>query len=123
MPENQSQPRTDGYDNPQGGPRIPDRAPEPRGAAANRPSDTEAAHAPEEGPSFRGETGDPRPDPLTAGLHGGSGRDRRLDYGNAPGLDGKGDAVRPPDDVEDRVAAVDAHAATVRPETNPGRDR
>jgi hypothetical protein len=122
MPENQTQPRTAGLDNPQGGPRIPDEAPAPRGNAAARPSDTEAAHAPGEGPSFRGDNGEPRPDPLTHGMHGGGGKDRREDYGNAPGLEGKAQ-VRAPDDIEARVRAAEGHETTVRVEQNPGRDR
>lgn len=80
------------------------------------PSDDVAAHAPEEGRSFRPTgTGDPRPDPLTHGLHGGGDRERRLDYGNAPGLEDKGDALRAPDDVEGRVAAAEAAAARSDP--------
>lgn len=77
--------------------------------AADRPSDTEAAHAPEEGGAVRDprlEAEGPRPDPLTAGMQGGHGRDRKLDYGNAPGTEDVGDAVRPPDDIEARVAAA-----------------
>ncbi len=122
MPENQSQPRTDGLNNPQGSPQPNDAAPEPRGAdPAARPSDADAAGAPEEGRSFRSQqNGASRPDPLTAGMEGGRGRDRKLDYGNVPGIEGKGDAMRAPDDIEGRL---DAAEATVRTEQNPGRDR
>ena len=54
MPENQSQPRTGGLDNPQGGPRVGDQPPPERGDL-NRPSDTEAARAPDEGNTVRGD--------------------------------------------------------------------
>jgi hypothetical protein len=73
--------------------------------ATDTPSDTEAAHAPDGGavrdPRLTAEG--PRPDPLTTGMHGGHGRDRKLDYGNAPGLEDVGDAVRTPDDIEARL--------------------
>ena len=67
------------------------------------------------------DTTQPRPDPLTHGLHGGGGKDRRADYGNAPGVDGK-EQVRAPDDIEDRVGEAEGHAVTVNVEQNPGRD-
>ena len=73
--------------------------------ATDAPSDTEAAHAPDGGaardPRLVAEG--PRPDPLTSGMTGGHGRDRKLDYGNAPGEEDVGDAVRAPDDIEARV--------------------
>ncbi|HYF23514.1 MAG TPA: hypothetical protein VD929_08970 [Caulobacteraceae bacterium] len=54
MPENretQSRPRDRGLDNPQGGPRIRE---EPKELGSwDRPSDTQAAHAPNEGQSVR----------------------------------------------------------------------
>lgn len=93
MPENQTQPRSDGYSDPAGGPRIAEQAPQPRSAdLGQRPSDTEAAHLPDEGvrsvrdPSRqtgKHEVGEDRsfqPDP-DDGPPKGSGRDRRLDYG------------------------------------------
>jgi hypothetical protein len=78
---------------------------------ADRPSDTEAAHAPDGGAARdpRLVAQGPRPDPLTTGMHGGGGRDRKLDYGAAPGEEDVGDAVRAPDDIEARVAAASAH--------------
>ena len=45
------------------------------------------------------------------------GRDRKLDYGNAPGKEDKGDGVRAPDDIEARVAA-----ASVRGESASAED-
>ena len=85
----------------------------------DRPSDTQAAHAPEGGAARdpRLEAEGPRPDPLTTGMHGGHGRDRKLDYGAAPGEEDVGDAVRAPDDIEARV-----EAASVRGETTGGDD-
>ena len=76
--------------------------------ATDAPSDTEAAHATDGGAARdpRLEAEGPRPDPLTAGMRGGHGRDRKLDYGNAPGEENVGDAVRAPDDIEARVAAA-----------------
>lgn len=124
MAENQTQPRDGGYQNPQGGPASADRTPEPRGD--DRPvSDTEAAHAPEEGEALRDpRLGAPRPDPLTEGMQGGGSKDRREDYGGAMGVAGKGDALyEPPADTEDRIRAADARETTVRVEQNPGRDR
>jgi hypothetical protein len=59
MPENQSQPRAEGYDNPHGEPKLSSQPDKP---APARPSDTEAAHAPEEGSSGANGT-----DPGTAG--------------------------------------------------------
>lgn len=71
MPENQTQPRTDGYDNPQGGPKI-GQGPEASEGPTDRPSDTEAAHAPQEGRTFTdAEVKPDRPDT----------KDRRDDYG------------------------------------------
>jgi hypothetical protein len=58
----------------------------------------------------------PRPDPLTDGMHGGHGRDRKLDYGNAPGEEGVGDAVRAPDDIEARLEAASARGETASAE-------
>jgi hypothetical protein len=84
MPENQTQPRTGGQDNPQGSPEIGAEPPEPRGPAEARPSDTEAAHAPQEGRSFDQpqDVSPPRTDP-NAGS--GGGRDPRPDYGHPTG--------------------------------------
>ncbi len=62
--EGQSQPRTGGYDNPQGGPQVGAEAPAERGTW-DRPSDTQAAHALDEGSSVR----DPR---LAADTQGGA---------------------------------------------------
>jgi hypothetical protein len=53
MPENQSQPNISGDTAAAGEPKL---VPQPDGPAPDRPSDTEAAHAPEEGPAVR----DPR---------------------------------------------------------------
>ncbi|HVI31594.1 hypothetical protein [Phenylobacterium sp.] len=56
MPENQSQPNISGNPaNPGGEPRV---IPQPDAPAPDRPSDTEAAHNPEEGGAVR----DPRAD-------------------------------------------------------------
>ena len=48
MPENQSEPRSDGYANPQGEPRIAAEPPERRGDA-DRPSHAQAAAGPDDG--------------------------------------------------------------------------
>ncbi|HEY8573398.1 hypothetical protein [Phenylobacterium sp.] len=50
MPENQSQPNQAGDTAPLGEPRV---IPQPDGAPEARPSDTEAAHNPEEGGAVR----------------------------------------------------------------------
>ena len=50
MPENQSQPNTAGNPAPAGEPRV---IPQPDAPPPDRPSDTEAAHAPEEGNAVR----------------------------------------------------------------------
>lgn len=50
MPENQSQPNLSGDTAPAGEPRV---IPQPDGPVPERPSDTEAAHAPEEGNAVR----------------------------------------------------------------------
>lgn len=85
MPENQSQPRTGGYGNPNGEPKL---SPQPDKPAPDGPSDTEAAHAPEEGSSVR----DPRlpeqhVDQNFGSLEGHPQRDKRGDYG-AQGMKG-----------------------------------
>ena len=56
MPENQSQPNPSGNTAPLGEPRV---IPQPDGAAPDRPSDTEAAHNPEEGGAVRDRNPDP----------------------------------------------------------------
>ncbi|HEX8233600.1 MAG TPA: hypothetical protein VF559_09695 [Caulobacteraceae bacterium] len=56
MPENQTQPNAASYANPSGEPRIREEDPAASGedrSFADRPSDTEAAHAPNEGTSVR----------------------------------------------------------------------
>ena len=74
MPENQSQPRSEALNNPQGSPQP---GAEAHGAEAQaRPSDTEAAHAPQEGADVSGG------DPLTAGMEvPNAQKDRHQDYG------------------------------------------
>ena len=84
MPENQSQPRTSGYQNPQGGPTLGQEAPAERGDL-NRPSDTEAARAPEEGRAVRGseDRGGPQDQLATSGFRqGGLGRDEVVERAN-----------------------------------------
>ncbi|HEX8570024.1 MAG TPA: hypothetical protein VF699_08895 [Caulobacteraceae bacterium] len=72
MPENQSQPRTGGLHNPQGGPQVGDQPPAERGSF-DRSSDTEAAHQPNEGPAIRGDdaAGGPRDQLATNDFQGG----------------------------------------------------
>lgn len=90
MPENQSQPRTGGYGNPGGEPKL---SPQPDKPAPERPSDTEAAHAPEEGRSVSDprlttpEQRDSRADQNFGSLEGHPQRDKRGDYG-AQGMKG-----------------------------------
>lgn len=96
MPENQSQPRTEGLDNPQGGPQVSPQPDEPR--SFDRPSDTEAAHAPEEGGAVR----DPRlqtnearaksADPNHGSLDGHEPRDPRQDTRPSPSGGHRGEA-------------------------------
>lgn len=95
MPENQSQPRTGGHDNPRGEPKL---SPQPDKPTPDRPSDTEAAHAPEEGSSVRDprlttpEQRDSRADPNFGDLEGHPQRDKRGDYG-AQGAKGTEDGT------------------------------
>jgi hypothetical protein len=84
MPENQSQAHTGGDRNPDGGPNLtPQPDAEPR--AFDRPSDVEAAHAPDEGEAVRGAavSGDDSADPNWGSLEGREGRDPRQDYATA----------------------------------------
>lgn len=52
----------------------------------------------------------------------GGGRDRALDYGNAPGKQDVGDDVRAPDDIEDRVETADEAMRRRLAETTDGVD-
>jgi len=83
MPENQTQPNTAGAANPSGQPRIREEDPtagrEDR-SFADRPSDTEAAHAPNEGTSVR------------SASDGQIGGDLGRDASKGPGQGGDSDA-------------------------------
>ena len=76
MPENQSQPRTEGLNNPQGSPSVSAQPPQADEGPIARPSDTEAAHAPQEGqPGYEADA-----EGRIEGA-GQPGPDRRADYG------------------------------------------
>lgn len=113
-PENETQPATGSQADPGAGSAAgSDPAP--------RPSDSEAAHRPEEGSSVR--TGEGSPSFAPDAGHGGSGRDRKTDYGSATANagDGTGDLTAgpavadalPPDAVAERadIAADDVGAS------------
>jgi hypothetical protein len=93
VPENQSQAHTSGVANPDGGPKL---SPQPHPPQDNaRPSDTEVAHAPEEGRTF---AGSPDEDALaevadqnTGSLDGHPHRDKRGDYPISTGHSGTAD--------------------------------
>ena len=94
MPENQSQAHTGGNANPEGAQRLSPQ-PDPSPQDFDRPSDTEAAHAPDEGRSFRGRPDDSATaevaDQNTGSLDGHPSRDKRDDYPVTSAVQGRGD--------------------------------
>lgn len=124
-PESENRPEDQPFKNPTGAPEPDGGEPKSFGAEASRPSDVEVAHRPNEGSSVR--SGEGEPSTTQEYGQGGSGRDRRLDYGAASGSatanagDGTGDLTAgaaladalPPDAVAERadIAADDAGAS------------